>query len=122
MILSWGLQLLMLYSYQNCQHCTLRMSYYTQYLLLWVLSHVIDMKWQKSSVQLFILFAFLQTYKETCAEISYDSSTDVLTAQCSSNATLQDSTSSGYTTLYGACQCTTNIANTDGVLQCVLAW
>ncbi|KAL3158649.1 hypothetical protein ABBQ32_011392 [Trebouxia sp. C0010 RCD-2024] len=60
-------------------------------------------------------------YKQTCADVSYDASTDVLRAECSSDAKLRDSASSGYTTttLNSACQCTTNIANNDGVLECV---
>ncbi|KAL3135484.1 hypothetical protein ABBQ38_005964 [Trebouxia sp. C0009 RCD-2024] len=53
------------------------------------------------------------SYKESCADISHDASTDVLTAKCSSDAKLRD------TTLRSACQCTTNIANTNGVLKCV---
>ena len=61
----------------------------------------------------------MQNYKQSCANITYDASTDVLLANCSNSAIVEDSTSYGYTMLPGACQCSTNLANVEGNLQCV---
>ena len=61
----------------------------------------------------------MQNYKESCQDISYDASTDVLTANCGSNDTPEDSTSYSYSTLPGACDCLTAIKNVKGDLKCV---
>lgn len=61
----------------------------------------------------------MQNYKQSCANITYSFSTDVLTASCSSNATPEDIAAYKYSTLQDARQCSTNIANIEGKLQCV---
>lgn len=66
-----------------------------------------------------LLLTDLQNYKQSCANITYSYSTDVLMASCSSSATPEDTSAYKYSTLPDACQCSTNIANIEGNLQCV---